>query len=64
MPAATRRIATATRVTVFVVVPSGASGAKGRIERQASNSGRLYMMNLGIGRLTRQPCFFGILMNH
>jgi hypothetical protein len=29
------------RKVVFVVVPPGASGAKGRMERQASNSGRL-----------------------
>jgi hypothetical protein len=53
MPAATRRITTATRITVFVVVPPGATGAKGRMESQASNSGRHDMMYLGIGRLTR-----------
>jgi hypothetical protein len=64
MPAATTSIKTTPKIVVLMVLP-GAGSAEGRIERQASSSGRLDMRNLRVEmntRLTRWPRFYNLLI--
>jgi hypothetical protein len=63
MPAATT--STIPKIVVLMVLPPGAGSAEGRVERQASKSGRLDIRNLRAGmstRLTRWPRFYILLI--
>jgi hypothetical protein len=59
MPAATTGIKRTQKIVVLMVMP-GAGSAEGRMERQASSSGRLDMRNLGMHKMTGWVRFYNL----